>query len=196
MWKKMRPLSEPSARSIAQPRPIAGSISSSPSQEKSARSRPSSVTYWTSMNPWTAMNRNSPYWPTLNSRNAGPRSSIASRSQSSISTIRQTPIIVRPAMIGVSHVRSACDRQAASEPEADPNLLASGAALYYRPTQAGPGGAPRWVLPACMERTTGFEPATPTLATSSRPSNGSWRTRHVRFRPSRCPSSSPVSALW
>jgi len=68
----MCPRSEPSCSSTAQPRPLALSPSSSPSQLNSTHGRPSRRPWAQSIQPSTAMNRKLPVWSAWSSMKGGP----------------------------------------------------------------------------------------------------------------------------
>src|SRR5450759_2368277 len=95
----MCPRSEPSCSSTAQPRPLAVSPSSSPSQLNSTHGRPSRRPWAQSIQPSTAMNRKLPVWSAWNSMKAGPMRSIASRSQ-------ETEIAAEAALDGLYVLRT------------------------------------------------------------------------------------------
>lgn len=87
----MRPFSEPSLDNVAEPRPLTASLSSLPSHENSTPGAPAQSTAAMSIQPSTAMYRKLPVPSARISMKAGPTRSIASRSRSSISTMRQRP---------------------------------------------------------------------------------------------------------
>src|SRR6266542_762293 len=86
MW----PPSDPSFRRLAQPRPLAESHSSLPSHVNVTWGRPFRCPCLQLIHPSTAMKRNLPPRPS-SSMKAGPRRSIASWSQRSISVMRHFP---------------------------------------------------------------------------------------------------------